>query len=31
MIDLVLVVSTAAFFALSSAWVRFCAGLDGAP
>ena len=31
MLDLLLVLSTIAFFALSWAYVRFCAGLEGAP
>jgi hypothetical protein len=31
MLDLVLVLSAAAFFALSWAYVRFCADLGGAP
>jgi hypothetical protein len=31
MIDVVLVLSAAAFFAVSWAYVRFCAALGGAP
>jgi hypothetical protein len=31
MIDVVLVLSAAAFFAVSWVYVRFCAGLGGAP
>jgi hypothetical protein len=31
MIDVVLVLSAAAFFAVSWAYLRFCAGLGGAP
>jgi hypothetical protein len=31
MIDVVLVLSAAVFFAVSWAYVRFCAGLGGAP